>query len=119
MVGAGGVYATVDDLYLWDQALYGNQLVGAATLREAFTPTRLNSGEDSPYGFGWGLEDRLGRRAVQHTGSWVGFRSAIMRLVDDKLTVVVLANLREADADALAERTARLHLGLGPGGRND
>jgi len=110
MVGAGGVYSTLDDFFLWDQALHSEVLVSRGTLEEAFTPTLLTDGSVSEYGFGWGLEDRLGQSAVSHTGSWVGFQTAIIRFIDVPLTVAVLTNARETDADDLTEQVARLYL---------
>src|SRR5262245_316747 len=35
---AGALYSTVEDLYRWDRALVGGQLVPAAVVQEAFTP---------------------------------------------------------------------------------
>ena len=46
IVGSGGIYSTVEDLYRWDQELYRENLVSKTTLAKAFSPTRLNSGED-------------------------------------------------------------------------
>ena len=109
LVGAGGVYASLDDLYLWDQALYEESLVGKETLDQAFAPTVLNDGSSSEYGFGWNVSERLGRRAVHHGGSWVGFRTAIIRFVDDSTTVIVLSNAR-ASAGDLAEEVAEVFL---------
>jgi CubicO group peptidase (beta-lactamase class C family) len=111
IIGSGGVYSTVEDLYHWDQALYGEQLVSAATLARAFSPVRLNSGETYPYGFGWSLEDHLGRHRVSHGGSWVGFRTFIGRYVDDHFTVILLSNSAETQSEILANTIARLYLG--------
>jgi CubicO group peptidase (beta-lactamase class C family) len=108
--GSGGIYSTVEDLYHWDQALYGEQLVRAETLAEAFRPVRYNSGEAYPYGFGWGLEDHLGRRRVSHAGGWVGFSTFIARYVDDRFSVIVLTNLEDADAEGLANSIAGIYL---------
>jgi CubicO group peptidase (beta-lactamase class C family) len=109
LVGAGGVYASLDDLFLWDQALYTETLVKKETLNLAFTPTTLNDGSVSEYGFGWSVSDRLGHRAVHHGGSWVGFRAAIARFVDDGLTVVVVSNA-SASAGEFANEMAELFL---------
>lgn len=108
MIGAGGVYASILDMYLWDQALYdwaesGDRLV------ESFTPAVLNDGSTSEYGFGWFVSDLMGHRAIYHTGSWVGFRSAFFRFPDDRLSVIVLSNA-SANARELATTVARLYL---------
>ena len=110
IIGSGGVYSSVEDLYRWDQALYGEQLVSKASLAEAFSPVRLNSGEEYPYGFGWGFDEHLGRRRIAHGGSWVGFQTYIGRYVDDHFSVIVLANLAEAEPEGLADTIAALYL---------
>ena len=93
ILGAGGIYSTLEDLYLWDQALYDEELVSRETLEEAFSPARLADGDNHPYGFGW----RLGRygalgSSVGHSGSWLGFRTYIVRYPERRFTVVVLSN---------------------------
>jgi CubicO group peptidase (beta-lactamase class C family) len=108
LVGAGGVYASLEDLYRWDQALYRWADSGDRTT-EAFEPARLNDGTMSEYGFGWGLSDRLGRAAIHHNGAWVGFRTSLLRFPEERLTVIVLSNA-SAPAGALADSTAAVFL---------
>ena len=110
IVGSGGVYSTVEDLYRWDQALYGEQLVNKLALAKAFSPTRLNSGESYPYGFGWRLDEHLGHRRIAHGGGWVGFRTFIGRYVDDRFSVIVLTNLAEAEPEQIADTIAAIYL---------
>jgi N-acyl-D-amino-acid deacylase len=90
VVGDGNVYSSAEDLLKWDQALYSTKLVGAATLKEAFTPVKLNDGSTYHYGFGWGIEN--GGKKVTHTGSWVGFRTAIERDIEKQTTVIFLSS---------------------------
>ncbi len=108
MLGAGGVYASLDDLYLWDQALHAWAETGDRAT-EVFAPARLNDGSESLYGFGWSLSDRLGREATHHKGSWVGFRTSIVRFSEERLTVIVLSNASAA-ADELTDATASIFL---------
>ena len=110
IIGSGGIYSTVEDMYHWDQGLYGEQLVSHETLEEAFTPNRLNSGEEHPYGFGWGIGKHLGRRRVAHAGGWVGFDTFIGRYLDDGFSVIVLSNRSGTNARELAGRIAGLYL---------
>ncbi len=109
LLGAGGVYCSLDDMFLWDQALYTDTLVSPEIMDLAFSPTTLNDGTLSAYGFGWNVGDRRGRRAVHHGGSWVGFRATIVRFVEDATTVVVLSNA-SASAGDLANEMADLVL---------
>jgi CubicO group peptidase (beta-lactamase class C family) len=102
----GSLYFTVLDLAKWDKALSEGRLLKRASFEEMWTPVRLASGVTYPYGFGWGLGEQRGHRLVGHGGSWQGFRTAIARYVSDRLTVVVLANLAEAEPEIIAHGVA-------------
>ncbi len=93
VAGDGGTYSTIDDLFSWNQALYTDEIVSQASLKEAFAPAVLNSGDTSWYGFGWGIDPggQWGKR-VSHGGGWVGFRTYIDRLLDDESCIIVLTN---------------------------
>ena len=106
IVGAGGVFSTVGDLLRWDQALYTNQLVSHASLDEAFTSGVLNDGTTFGYGFGWRLGSHRGHRRIEHGGSWVGFRTVILRYPEIRLTVIVLTNLSTRNPTDLADEIA-------------
>jgi N-acyl-D-amino-acid deacylase len=110
IIGSGGIYSTVEDLALWDQALYTEKLVPRSILEEAWSPAALNDGESSLYGFGWGLEPygALGRR-VSHGGGWVGFSTFIDRYPERGFSVIVLSNLDEFDGEELANQIADIY----------
>ena len=88
--GNGGMYASINDLYKWDQALYTEKLVKKETLHKAFTPVDLYNGVTYDYGYGWHLKEN--DQGMYHLGAWLGFRSAIMRIPRDKNTIIILSN---------------------------
>lgn len=91
LLGEKGIYASAIDLYKWDQALYSDALFPDTLLSEAFSRGTLQNGRKINYGFGWRLlpkEDSL----VYHFGHWRGFRAAIVRVLDDEVTVIALNN---------------------------
>lgn len=96
IVGDGNVYASVDDLLLWDQALYTSKLVKQETFREAIQRVKLNGGDTSNYGFGWFVQ-RPGEE-VDHTGGWVGFLTYIDRYISTNQTIIILDNSRNGGA---------------------
>jgi CubicO group peptidase (beta-lactamase class C family) len=93
VVGDKGVYASIEDLYKWDQALYHEKLVSNQTLQEAFTGGSPRSYRRVyNYGFGWRIkEDR--DSTVFHYGWWKGFRSFFIRDMVQEKTIIVLTNL--------------------------
>lgn len=86
--GDGGMYSTIEDLFIWDQALYSNTLVESESLEAAFSGTILNNGERTNYGYGWAVRGNK----VSHGGGFVGFRSFIVRDMDNRRTIILLTN---------------------------
>ncbi len=91
-IGDKGIYSTADDLYKWDQALYSNTLVSKKTMDEAFTMATLRNKRQVSYGFGFRIVDKENSKMVYHHGLWNGFRTSIVRYVDDESTIIVLNN---------------------------
>jgi CubicO group peptidase (beta-lactamase class C family) len=110
VLGDGGIYSSVDDLYRWDQALYTTRLVRAETLEAAFTPAILSDGKKTTYGFGWEIGERRGLKTVRHGGSTVGFRTHILRIPEKRFAVIVLVNRNSAKPEEIADRIADLYL---------
>ncbi|MBI1741339.1 MAG: beta-lactamase family protein [Candidatus Koribacter versatilis] len=120
VLGDGGIYTSLDDLEKWDRALSRHTLLTEKEMAPALTPAvaahgaplQKPDGSLAPlYGFGWFLDPYRSHRRYAHYGETVGFRTAIQRFPDDRLTVIVLANRAEVDAPALAERVADLYFG--------
>ncbi|SIO31885.1 CubicO group peptidase, beta-lactamase class C family [Singulisphaera sp. GP187] len=105
---AGALYSTVDDLFLWDQALLTETLVPKAAREAMFTPEKKN------YGYGWGITKLFGRRTVSHGGGINGFVTHLLRLPEDQVCVVVLSNVEGTAVGALAEDLAAVTLGEKP-----
>jgi CubicO group peptidase (beta-lactamase class C family) len=108
IVGAGGLYASLDDFYFWDRALSEYTLVSEEMQAQAIQPVTLNDGKVSNYGFGWGIDEYEGRPRYSHGGSWVGFRTHIARYPADRVTIVVLSNLGATNTGRVARDVAEL-----------
>ncbi len=122
-LGDGGIYSNLDDLAKWDEALRKHTLLSAEEMKAALTPVKLADGSDPrwpsapgddnldpgkpvSYGFGWFLDPYESRQRVWHTGTTMGFRTAIERFTGDDLTVIVLCNRSDLDANRLALEAA-------------
>jgi len=106
----GSLYLTARDLAKWDLALYGDKVLPASVRQASWTPAKLNDGTATEYGYGWQLFQRNGHRTIAHGGAWQGFRSQLYRFVDDKLSVVVLANSTTARPGKLGDIVAAHYL---------
>jgi CubicO group peptidase (beta-lactamase class C family) len=107
---AGALVGTVLDLAKWDAALYTDKLLPVSVREEMWKPVKLNSGKTQPYGYGWQLGEIRDHRYVGHGGGINGFSTFILRLLDDRLTVIVLCNSGSGSAQAIAQGIARRYL---------
>ena len=89
VLGDGGVYSSVTDLERWLAALDRGSFSEAAVPRVATDDPKIR------YGYGWRISEHRGRRTVMHTGETIGFRNALVRFPDRRLSIVILTNRNE------------------------
>ena len=102
---AGALYSTVEDLYLWDRALYTEKLLSKSSLDKIFTPFKGN------YGYGWSIRPQSGHKRISHGGGINGFSTTISRYVDDDICIIVLSNLEFAPSGKIATNLASILFG--------
>jgi CubicO group peptidase (beta-lactamase class C family) len=102
---AGSLYSTIDDLLVWDQALYAAKPVKQASLDAMFTD------HGDGYGYGYVIANQDGRRVWWHNGGINGFHTYLARYPDQHVTVAVLANLESAPVEKIGAQLARLSFG--------
>jgi CubicO group peptidase (beta-lactamase class C family) len=102
----GSLYLTALDLAKWDAALGESKLLRPEGYTAMWSPVLLRNGTTYPYGFGWSFDEQRGEKVIEHGGSWQGFRTAIVRYPARKLTVIVLANLAQAEPERIATTVA-------------
>jgi hypothetical protein len=86
----------------WDAALYTEGVLKSTIRDQMWDAVKLTNGTSHPYGFGWELDKVGGHRLVRHGGTLPGFRAELARFVDDKLTIIVLANSHNAEPASLS-----------------
>jgi CubicO group peptidase (beta-lactamase class C family) len=106
---AGSLYSTVDDMLIWDQALYAGKVLKPESMQAMFA----NYGHG--YGFGWFIGDFSGHPYVAHSGGINGFSTQFDRYTKDKLTVLVFANREDgAPVARIAAGLGAIYLGIPP-----
>lgn len=98
----GDLYSTVEDLSIWGQALYTDQLVSQTTLNQIFSPQVTAPKYGADYGYGWIISETQGHRLVWHDGSLPGFHNYFAHYPDDHLDIIILSNLDTSDVQAIA-----------------
>jgi len=94
---AGSIYSTVEDLYLWDQALYTEKLLSKNYLDKMFIPYAKPPFAEG-YGYGWALDKKHidniddSLNIIEHGGTINGFNSEILRITNSKDLIVLLNN---------------------------
>jgi CubicO group peptidase (beta-lactamase class C family) len=115
--GAGGVYASLTDLYVWVLALRSGGLLSDSTRVAASTAAMRTNGRLTPWGMGWlaefhGEKEPLrGRSYVAATGNLRGFSALLKWYPREDLTIVWIANANSSQVfDALHPIAALLLL---------
>ncbi len=109
---AGAMYSTVEDLFLWDQALYTTQLLSSKFKEIMFRPYLNN------YGYGWRvnkkyfgsplLENEFFAQVMEHSGRINSFNALLMRLVEDKHLIIILSNVDKGVDNSIAYELVKI-----------
>lgn len=95
VLGDGGIYSNVRDLYLWNKAFENNELVSAETMKEAMKTTKGVSEKDYGgcyFSCGWYMEKLYGHKTNFTPGGTIGFFNMFLRLPEQKGCVIILTN---------------------------
>jgi CubicO group peptidase (beta-lactamase class C family) len=105
---AGSLYSTVDDMLIWDKAIYSGRPLSPASWDAMFKDYGHG------YGFGWMIDKQFGHQHIWHGGAINGFISKFDRYPQDKLTIVVFSNETNAPLNRIADGLAAIYLGIPP-----
>lgn len=94
ILGDGKMVTTADDLVKWEQNLRHNKLgLGKQKLVEKiYTSSKLNSGEETQYGYGFWIREHRGLKTISHGGDDGRFTSFILKFPELEVTIICLAN---------------------------
>jgi len=109
VLGDGGIYSNVEDLYKWEQSLKEHIILTEESISKSTTRFLLNGGEKVDYGYGWHLKTYNGNEIVYHGGSTQGFRNVIYRVFAQKFSVIILTNRNEGDPEKIADKIFDLY----------
>ncbi len=117
-IGAGNLYSTVEDLNKWNEAIFNGRVLKPASLKDAFTPAKTAENQDDDsgdgYGCGWFISQWRGLLEISHGGYLPGFNSFLLRIPNEKFTVIVLANsgpgAHHVVPDTLGQDLAEIYL---------
>ena len=105
---AGSLYSTVEDLYLWDQALYTDKVLSAQSMALMYKPFLQN------YAYGWVVRNASFKQndqpvqVITHGGGINGFNTTIVRFPKEKNLIVMLDNTGGGYLDRLSDSIAKI-----------
>jgi CubicO group peptidase (beta-lactamase class C family) len=104
---AGGIYSTVEDMYLWNEALADGKLLSTESLKQMFTEYPEATHEGQHYGYGVVISRlKFGKLLYYHGGGVEGFSSSIQRYPQERICIVILSNLDESKPWELGDHIA-------------
>lgn len=87
VVGSSALCSTTEDLIKWEKSLTDQKLISKVSYEKIYTPDKKN------YGLGWYIfKDAEGKRSYEHFGEASGYRSYILRKVDEDTRVIIVSN---------------------------
>ena len=118
LVGSGGLYTTVEDLFLWDQNFYHNKLGNGTPelINKMLTRGKLNNGEELDYATALQHGIYRGEKTISHGGALGGYRAQLLRFPELNFSVIILSNLDRFNPTEMAYKVTDIFLAnyLGP-----
>ena len=109
---AGALLSNVADLWKWNSALTGGQVISKNNLERAWTSYHLADGKNTHYGYGWQTEGFIqGSLAVEHGGVAVGYLTDALYVPEEDIFVAVFSNQRGVVPEIPAAKLAAIALG--------
>jgi len=105
---AGSLYSTVEDLYLWDQALYTDKVLSAQSKALMYKPFLEN------YAYGWAVANASFKQndqpvqVISHDGGINGFSTTIVRFPKEKNLIVMLDNTGSEYVNRLGQSIGKI-----------
>jgi CubicO group peptidase (beta-lactamase class C family) len=110
LVGSGGLYTTVEDLFLWDQNFYHYKVGGKAVIDTVLTRGKLNNNEEIDYAFGLRHGEYKGLQTVGHSGALGGYRGMVLWFPEQQFSVICLSNFSAFNPASTCYQVADIYL---------
>ena len=111
-IPGGGLISSADDMANFEAAILAGKLLKPATQELMWTLPHITDGAPTKYALGWGIADKFGLHLIGHDGGQQGTSTAILLAPQKSAAVVVLTNMDNQDANALAEFLLKITLDL-------
>ena len=107
ITAVGNMYSTVEDMFLWDQALYSEKLLPKKFMDQILTKHVEDAYYGGHHGYGWELKPKpIGNTSeiietIGHSGSMQGFCALFTRIPSTNSSIIFLNNTSRAYLNAM------------------
>jgi CubicO group peptidase (beta-lactamase class C family) len=110
--GAGALYSTLEDILKWNAALHSGKVISEKSMKAAFTPVVLKSGEKPAMNYGYGLVmgKYRGQDIIEHGGGLHGFITQLSYYPKQKLSIVMFSNSMNPEVNFNPNKIAEAYL---------
>jgi len=108
---AGSIMSTTEDLLIWQNAISANTLISQKSLEDATDGSKLSTGEEIPYGYGWIKGDIQGSQTYEHSGGIFGYTSNGIFLPKENIYVIGLTNCDCKNVGEITTNVAAMVIG--------
>lgn len=114
VVGAGSIYASAYDLFIWSRAILNKKILNQKSLDKLF------SRQSGRYGYGWFVDNYVWppvndvnhAKNMHHDGGSPGFESKLSILTKHDIVVIVLSNKLPSNLSGIANRITNTCVGF-------
>ena len=106
--GEGFLFTTLKNQLTFEKAVQNANHNNNVLLIKSQQP--IPNSEIKTYGFGLELEDKLGRKAMHHSGGTYGFHSQTYRFPKEQLTIFAMSNNGNISTNLIAQEIAKILL---------
>tara|TARA_R110002073_G_scaffold145532_2_gene297640 strand:- start:7121 stop:8596 length:1476 start_codon:yes stop_codon:yes gene_type:complete len=117
VIGAGSIYSTTGDLFIWSRALKNHTLLNKKNTEKLFTKQK------GRYSYGWFVDtyvwppvnDKTQAVNIHHDGGSPGFESKLSILTKHDAVIIILSNKLPSNLAKLANHLTNTYLGFDEG----
>ena len=101
VLGDGGIYTNLHDMYLWDQAIDKNLLISEKTYAEVLYGGNLitdilfhydNKHKNSKFSSGWFISEYKDHKLIGTEGGTIGFSNSYIKVPEKNLSILILTD---------------------------
>lgn len=103
--GAGDLYASIHDLYLFIRSIYKQKLF---SVFDNILKAQLDESKEKNSTYGWGIDTLFGKKLLARDGQIDGFHAVMYQFIEDDMSVIVLSNFKFSSVEPIARGLAAI-----------